>query len=162
MTTDPNLLAATNLNIFSFLNIQGLCPQTKPSSVPYLEDLTNTSKHLFLGLTETWLTEHHKDGELKIDNYTLFRKDRDRIKSKFGRASGGVALYVREDLAPFFETILEFSNGVNESLMILSKKFNILLCVIYRQPTNPLHKSDAPEFIELISAIKNKIDSIQG
>ena len=36
----------------------------------------------------------------------MFRKDRDRIKSKYGRASGGVALYVRDDLSPFFERIL--------------------------------------------------------
>jgi len=116
-----------------FLNIQGLCPQTRPSSVPYLKDLTSTSKYLFLGLTETWLTDNHKKGELKIYNYTMFREDRDCMKSKYGRA-----------------------NGVNEALMILSKKFNMLLCVIYRQPTNSSHKSDAPEFIELVSAlIKN-------
>lgn len=63
----------------------------------------------------------------------MFREDRDCMKSKYGRA-----------------------NGVNEALMILSKKFNMLLCVIYRQPTNSSHKSDAPEFIELVSAlIKN-------
>ena len=150
------------MNMFSFLNIQGLCPQTKPSSVPFLKDLMSTSKYLFLGLTETWLTNSHKNGELEIDNYTIFRKDRDRIKSKYGRASGGVAIYVRNDLSPFFESIFEFSNGVNEALMLLSKKFNTLLCVIYRQPTNNNHKSDAPEFIELISALKEKIDGIQG
>ena len=107
--------------MFSFVNIQGLCPQTKPSSVPYLKDLTNCSKQLFLALTETWLTDNHKKGELEIENYKFFKKNRDRVKSKYGRASGGVAFYVRNDIAPFFEPIFEFSNGVNEALMLLSK-----------------------------------------
>ena len=34
-------------------NIQGLCPQRRPSSVWYIKDLMNYSKHLFLGLTDT-------------------------------------------------------------------------------------------------------------
>ena len=102
------------------------------------------------------------EAELQIENYKLFRKDRDRVKSKYGRSSGGVAHYIRENIAPIFEHLLEFSNGVNEALMFFSRKFNILLCVLYRQPTNATHKSDAPEFMELTSSIKAKIDSIQG
>ena len=150
------------LNTFTFVNIQGLCPQTKPSSVPYLKDLTNITNQLFLGLTETWLTDNHKEGELEIENYTFFHKNRDRIKSKYGRASGGVAFYVRDDIAPFFDPIFEFSNGVNEALMLFSKKFNTLLCIIYRQPTNPTHKSDAPELQELLFALTEKIFNLPG
>ena len=67
---DPTTKTASKptLNMFSFVNIQGLCPQTKPSSLPYLKDLTNCSKQLFLALTETWLTDNHKKGELEIEN----------------------------------------------------------------------------------------------
>eukprot|EP00111_Clytia_hemisphaerica_P003140 TCONS_00008922-protein len=68
--------------------------------------------------------------------------------------------YVRNDIAPFFEPIFEFSNRVNEALMLLSKKFDILLCVIYRQSNNPDHKCEAPELQELLSAMIAKIDSI--
>ena len=120
--------------MFSFVNIQGLCPQTKPSSLPYLKDLTNCSKQLFLALTETWLTDNHKKGELEIENYKFFKKNRDRVKSKYGRASGGVAFYVRNDIAPFFEPIFEFSNGVNEALKLLSKK-NQYSSLCYLQTT---------------------------
>ena len=150
------------MNIFSFMNIQGLCPQTKPSSVPYLKDILTTENHLFLGLTETWLADNHNDVELEINGYKLHRKDRDRIKSHQGRYSGGVALYIREDINPFFKPLLEFSNGVNEALMLYSQELNLVLCIVYRQPTNMKHKSDAPEFIEMISSIQSKIDAIGG
>eukprot|EP00111_Clytia_hemisphaerica_P018624 TCONS_00055058-protein len=121
--------------MFSFVNIQGLCPQTKPSSVPYLKDLTNSSKQLFLGLTETWLTDNHKKGELEIENYTFFKKNIDRVKSKYGRASGGVAFYVRNDIAPFFEPIFEFSNRVNEALMLYQKNLIFFSVLSTDNPT---------------------------
>ena len=38
----------------------------------------------------------------------------------------------------------------------------MILCVIYRQPTNTSHKSDAPEFIDMISSITSKIEAIDG
>ena len=46
------------LNIFSFMNIQGLHHQTKKIRDP---------KHLFVALFETWLTNTHKETELEID-----------------------------------------------------------------------------------------------
>ena len=150
------------MNTFSFMNIQGLCPQTKPSSIPYIRDILNTENHLFLGLTETWLADSHKKAELEINGYKLYRKDRVRTKSHWGRYSGGVALYIREDIAPFFKPVLEFSNGVNEALMLYSKEYNLILCIIYRQPTNVKHKSDAPEFMELINSVQSKIEAIEG
>ena len=150
------------MNSFSFINIHGLCPQTKESSVTYLTDLLITHKHLFLGLTETWLTESHKEAELEIEGYKLHRKDRNRVKSVHGRASGGVALYIRNDIAPFFRNIFEFSNGVNEALMMYSEEMNVVLCVIYRQPNNSQNRSDAPEFMELITSLHKKLQSMEG
>ena len=40
-----------------------------------LRDLMNEERPLFLALTETWLHEH-KEAEVHIDDYTLYRKDR--------------------------------------------------------------------------------------
>jgi len=162
--SDPTPTDNTTATVttFSFLNIQGLCPQTKPSSIPYLRDILNTEKHIFLGLTETWLSTNHTEAELTIDGYKFFRKDRNRTKSKHGRYSGGVAFYIREDIAPLFKPLLEFSNGVNEALLLYSNQLNILLGIIYRQPTNVDHKSDAPEFDQLTSSITSEIETIQG
>ena len=144
------------------MNIQGLCPQTAPSCVPYIRDILTTENHIFIGLTETWLSPNHKAGELEIKGYTLHRKDRYRDKPKQGRYSGGVAFYLRDDISPLFKPLLEFSNGVNEGLLLYSKDLNIIIGILYRQPTNPNHKSDAPEFSELLSSIVSKIETING
>ena len=67
------------LNSFSVFNVHGLKPNTVPSKVPYIADLLSESKQLFMAVTETWLS-NHKDGELEIDGYKLFRGDRKRVK----------------------------------------------------------------------------------
>ena len=72
---------------------------------------------MFIGLTETWLKDH-QDSEISIDGYVIFRSDRVRQKkSNRGRESGGVAFYVRKDLAKSMEVLLKYSNGVIEILL---------------------------------------------
>jgi hypothetical protein len=79
--------------------------------VPFIKDKLGKN-HLFIGLTETWLHERYLEAELAIDNYTIFRSDRSISKKKRrGRHSGGVASYIRNDLASTTETILTFKNG---------------------------------------------------
>ena len=74
------------MNTFSFFNIQGLCPQTRPSKVTYIEEQLNEHDKLFVALTETWLnSKEHLEAELDIDGYRLFRSDRNRPKPKHGR-----------------------------------------------------------------------------
>ena len=85
-------------------------------------------------MTETWL-KNHTEAELNIPSYKLFRSDRiQKKKSNRGRLSGGVAIYIRSDIASTFEPVLIFSNGVVEVLTIHSKMENLLISVIYRQP----------------------------
>ena len=111
-----------------------------------------------MALTETWLSVH-SDKELFIDGYQLFRGDRIREKEKRGRYSGGVALYVRDDLANTCEVTCQYSNGVVEILSIYSKKENLLITVVYRQPDNNLHRSQAAQFhdalVEFMKCLPN-------
>ena len=86
-----------------------------------------------MALTETWL-KGHKDAELHIDGYKLFRADRKRVRKSRGRYSGGVACYVRMDIASTLEVMVNFSNGVTELLALYSKVHNLYIAVIYRQP----------------------------
>ena len=99
--TTPSMVLAH----FSILNIQRLTPLTVSSKAPYLQDLLHDSNQLFLGLTEAWLREH-LDVELNIEGYSLFRQDQERNKKK-GRASRGVAFYIRNDIAVNTQTVLQ-------------------------------------------------------
>ena len=82
-------------------------------------------------LTETWLREH-KDAELQIEGYTLFRQDRLRAHRRRGRDSGGVAIYLREDVAATTEAVLNYSNGVVEVLGLYDNTNKLLVFGVYR------------------------------
>ena len=85
-------------------------------------------------MTETWLTNSHLAAELQIDGYSIFRQDRQRKKAKFGRSSGGVAVYVRDEYAVGVETLFQFTNGTIESLGISVPVLNLVLVITYRSP----------------------------
>ena len=98
-------------------NISGYVPRSIPSKVPFVKDLIASSNHIMFALTETWL-EGHKDAEVYIPNYLLFRQDRPtRSKSK-GRHVGGVALYLLESWAPDAVSVLQFSNDAVDILCV--------------------------------------------
>ena len=87
-----------------------------------------------MAITETWLKDH-KNSELKISSYNLFRAARERKKNnRRGRLSGGAAAYVSDDIASSMETLMKFSNGVIEILGFFSPVENLFISVIYRQP----------------------------
>ena len=131
-TNKPNSndLNSKLLETLSLFNIQGLKPLTVQSTVPLVFDLLHNKNSLFITLTETWLTNHY-DAELIFDGYQIFRSDRLRPKKKYGRHSGGVALYIRNEISSTFKQILTFSNGVNEVLSVYSEQENMFITVIY-------------------------------
>ena len=143
------------LNCFSLWNCRGLKPRTVPSKVPYIQDLVAEQNQLFMALTETWLREH-TDAELAIDGYTLFRQDRNRPKGKKGRDSGGVAVYMNNDIAADMVTVASFSNGVIELIGLYSKAKNLLLLVMYRQPDDIVggHRSTQTEFRQALGELE--------
>ena len=120
-------------------------------------------KQLFVALSETWLADH-RDEEVNIPGYIIFRSDRSRKKSRRGRCSGGVALFVREDIGATMEVTLKYSNGVNEGIITYSKKENLALVVVYRQPDDSRngHPSTSKEFKELLVNLGSKLLEIKG
>ena len=114
---------------------------------------------LFLALTETWLRDH-LDAELNIDGYTIYRSDRTGRKKKRGRNSGGVALYIRNDIAASASVILKTSDGSNEALGVHIKKLNLVVFVIYRPPSPQPGQACSPQsqFSQLLSNIKSILD----
>ena len=65
------------MNAYSVFNVRGLKGSTIQSKVPYIADVLHESNQLFIALTETWLHKH-KDAELDIEGYSIFRDDRKR------------------------------------------------------------------------------------
>ena len=151
------------LSHFSVLNIQGLKPQSVPSKVPYVEDILKDQNQLFIALTETWL-KSHKQAELNIDGYSIFRANRKGRKHTRGRYSGGAAIYLRADIAATTEKLLSYSNGVVEAVVVFSEKENLLICSIYRQPDDSSHnhKSGSYELSQALHAISNAISQLEG
>lgn len=107
----------------AYLNVRSILP--KIDEIKLL--LANENFHV-LGIGETWLDATITDNELKIDEYNLIRKDRNRH-------GGGVAFYIHESL-----TYRIFPDcGLNvESLWINIKlsKHSIKVCNIYRPPNS--------------------------
>ena len=132
--------------------------------MPYVGDILHESNQIFTALTETWLKDH-KEAELKIDNYKIYRSDRIRKKRRErGRDSGGVAIYLREDLVTTTKEILKISTGVIEVLGLHVKSLNLVIIVIYRQPDDSVggHRSTSREFkaaLEDIRKVLNDLDS---
>lgn len=133
-TSKPIQSNPLSINNFAFFNVQGICPQTVQSKVPFIKNNICNKNLLFLGLSETWLHKGHMEAELKIENFTLFRCDSSRKKRNRGRYTGGVCFYVREDIGATFEELYSYSSKTVQLLCIYSKAENMALLVAYRQP----------------------------
>ena len=79
-----------------------------------------------------------------------------------GRLSGGVATYVRDDIAANIEISLAFSNGVVEALCLYCKSNNFMIINLYRQPdvSSSKHRSTSSEFKSALNAISETLSSI--
>ena len=142
--------------------MQGLKPQTRPSSIPFIEDVLNDKTQFFISLTETWLLGH-SDAELDIIGYTLYRADRDitkRVHSSKGRLSGGVACYVLDDIAATMTKLLAYSNGVVECLILYSKTLNLAIVTLYRQPDTAKNRSTAVEFADCLNCVSDSLKAL--
>ena len=111
----------------SIFNVRGLIPQTNRSKVPAIREYLHETSQLFICLSETWLSTNHTDAEKHIAGYTAFSTDRKLRGNKRGRHSGGVAVYIRDDLAALSHETFRFSNGVIESIAVYIKNLNLVV-----------------------------------
>ena len=71
---------------------------------------------------------------------TIFRSDREATnKKRRGRHSGGVAVYLRNDLASISRSLLSYSSGAINVEVIYSEEENLLIACLYRQPDDSTH-----------------------
>ena len=136
----------------------GLCAEAPA----YIQDLLQHRKQLFMALTETWLKDH-LDAELAVEGYTIFRQDCIRQKAHVrGRNYGGVALYIRDDIATSAEPVLQYSNGSVDVLGLHLRTANLMLIVLYRQPDNPAsgQRSTSREFSQALDKINSTLTEL--
>ena len=115
-----------------------------------------------MALTETWLKDH-LDAELAVEGYTIFRQDCIRQKAHVrGRNYGGVALYIRDDIATSAEPVLQYSNGSVDVLGLHLRTANLMLIVLYRQPDNPAsgQRSTSREFSQALDKINSTLTEL--
>jgi hypothetical protein len=143
------------------MNIQGLCPQTVPTKVPFINDSLCSENQLFIGLSETWL-QSHNDAELSIEGYTLFRCDSSRKKKNHGRLSGGVAMFLRDDIACSCEVLYSHAKDAVQLICLFSQNENLALITIYRRPDDKSHghPSTPNDFMEALNKVKIKLAEI--
>ena len=92
----------------------------------------------------------------------MFRCDSSRIKkSNRGRHTGGVAFYVRDDIAISSEIILSYSTDAIQLLCLHSKVENLILACIYRQPDGRAHKHPSTH-LDLKKALGRLVTVVEG
>ena len=81
-----------------------------------------------LAVTETWIHNHIGDGEVAIENYRLFRRDRT------GRAGGSVCIYIHESFEVKQLTNLAHPSREMLWLQIYLRKTVVFVGCVYRSP----------------------------
>ena len=100
-----------------------------------------------IALSETWLDNSISDELIQLNNYTLYRRDRNR-------RGGGVLLYVNQSLSSCRRPDLEFEGSEMAWVEVTINKLKVLICCCYRPPGQ-----NAAEINMFISNFQSSIDS---
>ena len=120
----PPILNQKGLH-FLHANVRSLIP--KLSELRLFLSKTKTS---VFAATETWLDSSVNDGEIQISGFNVVRRDR-------SRNGGGVAMYIRDDIAYNPRPDLDV-DGLESTWveLLLPKSKGILVCTAYRPPND--------------------------
>ncbi|XP_071952123.1 uncharacterized protein [Antedon mediterranea] len=105
------------------LNTRSMIPK-----LPELRDIAYKSKAGIISISETWIDDSVSDNEIKIEGYSVLRRDRDR-------KGGGVCTYISDDIA--FNRRSDIESDEAEVLWIelnLPKTKPIIIGTCYRPP----------------------------
>ena len=105
--------------------------------------MSEETNSFMLALTETHLSPSICDAEVYMEGFHIYRADREG-----GRAKGGVAIYLRNDLAADTEIMESGSDGYVEYLMIHIKKYDLVIIAMYNPPG--AHQQRLERAVELL------------
>lgn len=133
------------------LNVATLYPRKMKTKVRLLSELAAEENAFAILLTETHLKEEICAAEVHMEGFTLYREDRIAEIRK-----GGVAIYLRNDVAKTCKKLVGGSRG-NTEYLFLRINDNTILGVIYRANSGP------PEnFLEVLQAAKEYLEPNDG
>ena len=100
---------------------------------PFLKELVGSELRNFniICLTETWLGPNTTDEAMRIDDYSLYRRDRPTENH------GGVCVYIKEDIYSRRRTDLELPHVERVCVEINIHHKKILIGTFYRPPNSP-------------------------
>lgn len=110
-------------------NVAGLYTRTNKQKVAMLQEMADSSQAIFVAITESHLHNGILDAEVNMRGYSLIRADR-----LAGKRKGGVALYVRDDVARHLVVLTTGSTSSVEYAVVHIPKLNFVLAVVYRPP----------------------------
>ena len=101
------------------------------SLLPKIDEIRHVAYKLnidCMSINETFLSEGISNNEIFIENYIIFRKDRDRH-------GGGVILYIKASLAPYIINVNNSGNNIESFWVdVVSSKHKLIIGTIYRPP----------------------------
>lgn len=168
----PLCAASTDHNSNSFLNnnIRHLPCNSLPSNIPFgfyqncsgigtkLESFKcNVAlfNYIFVCLIETWLSNSFHDNKLGLNNYIVFRCDRNCLTSTYSRA-GDFLIAIRKDVQC---VLLPYVINNVEHVFVKFHVYNttFVLCSLYIPPYSPVIVYDS-----FVTAAQSVIDSHTG
>ena len=144
---------------FCFLNINGL-------TVEKVECITNMITNFdFFAVVETWLKNDSHD-DFSVDGYILQCYNRTSLNPRARRGSGGIALYIREQLVDGVETVSDVNlSSIDDRVWFrLCKDFfgldnDLYLGVWYIPPSDSCRCTQTQD---MWAVFKYEISHIQG
>ncbi|XP_069936150.1 uncharacterized protein [Cherax quadricarinatus] len=130
-----------------FANIQGL-KSNKNDKVSYVSGLLTEANAMFGAFTETH-TRDVLDGEIKIENYNMYRCDR------FNTSQGGVGIYIKDTFC--WAEVLNCMNDIVEILGINVENRNLVIILVYKPAL-----ATAEEFTDQLSKIDSYLDRLEN
>ena len=115
-----------------------------------LKEMAITSKAVVVSVTESHLSDDILSSEIQMAGYQLSRYDRPNQARR-----GGVALYIRNDLADEGVSLAGASSGCCEYQMIHFLRKNLVLVNVYKPP-----RADLTAFTEIMNQINQKITDL--
>ena len=120
---------------FYALNAQCLSPKATSTTrwkIPYISEHILNSKDRFvpfMGITETWLKGYITDAQVHIENYSVFRSNREM------RKNGGALLYVHNSY--IVSSSESFRDQFYNCIILKIEELNCITAAVYRPPDCP-------------------------